>query len=157
MTKKMGLMALGLSMVLLSGCGSSDNDAVTNPTPPPVETPDPTPPISNSDYILKVAFENKQNNLQVNGIGSTKRLLSDDNTGSRHQRFILELSSGQTLLISHNIDLAAKIDTLQINDIVEFYGVYEWNEEGGVVHWTHDDPNGTHINGWLKHNGIIYY
>jgi len=30
MIKKMGLMALGLSMVLLSGCGSSDNDT-TNP------------------------------------------------------------------------------------------------------------------------------
>ncbi len=113
--------------------------------------------ISNSDYILKVAFENKQNNLQVNGIGSTKRLLSDDNTGSRHQRFILELSSGQTLLISHNIDLSMRIDTLAIDDIVEFYGVYEWNTEGGVIHWTHDDPNGTHENGWLKHKGITYH
>ena len=44
MIKKMGLMALGLSMILLSGCGSSDSDVVVNPTPP-VETPDPTPPI----------------------------------------------------------------------------------------------------------------
>ncbi len=112
---------------------------------------------SDDDRILRIAFENKQNNLQVHGSGKVKKLLSDDNTGSRHQRFILELSSKQTLLISHNIDLSTKIDILQINDIVEFYGVYEWNEKGGVIHWTHDDPNGIHENGWLKHEGITYY
>ena len=45
MIKKMGLMALGLSVILLSGCGSSsDSDVVVNPTPP-VVTPDPTAPI----------------------------------------------------------------------------------------------------------------
>ena len=35
--------------------------------------------------------------------------LPDDNKGTRHQRFILKLSSGQTLLVAHNIDLADKI------------------------------------------------
>ncbi|QOY51204.1 DUF3465 domain-containing protein [Candidatus Sulfurimonas baltica] len=40
--------------------------------------------------------------------GDVIRVLSDDNTGSRHQRFIIRLSSGQTLLIAHNIDLAPK-------------------------------------------------
>jgi hypothetical protein len=39
---------------------------------------------------------------------------------------------------------------------VEFFGEYEWNAKGGVVHWTHHDPQGLHENGWLKHQGRLY-
>ncbi|MBW2208308.1 MAG: DUF3465 domain-containing protein [Deltaproteobacteria bacterium] len=80
----------------------------------------------------------------------------NDNQGSRHQRFILRLSSGQTLLVAHNIDLAPKISTLQKGDVVQFFGEYEWNSRGGVIHWTHHDPGGQHVAGWLKHNGRKY-
>ena len=110
----------------------------------------------NNDLVLQNAFKNHTDNLQVNGSGTVIRLLPDDNKGSRHQKFILELSSGQTILISHNIDLAPAIDNLMYGDNVEFYGVYEWNSKGGVVHWTHKDPKGYHIGGWLKHEGITY-
>ena len=84
------------------------------------------------------------------------KVLPDDNKGSRHQRFILKLDSGQTLLIAHNIDLANKISPLRRGDQVEFNGEYEWTAEGGVVHWTHHDPNGRHVDGWLRHNGQVY-
>lgn len=110
----------------------------------------------NSNQILKEAFNNKVNDLQVNGEGVVIRILSDDLEGSKHQRFILELTSGQTLLIAHNIDLAPKILDLKLGDNVEFYGEYEWNDQGGVIHWTHKDPDQTHEDGWLKHNDKIY-
>jgi hypothetical protein len=84
------------------------------------------------------------------------RILSDDSDGGRHQRFILELDSGQTLLIAHNIDVAPRIPSLIEGDPVEFNGVYEWNDEGGVIHWTHHDPKGVHEAGWLKHKGAVY-
>ena len=83
-------------------------------------------------------------------------LLADDLNGDRYQRFIIELKSGQTLLISHNIDLAPRIDGLSLNDQVEFFGEYEWNDKGGVIHWTHHDPDGIHVDGWLFHNHVIY-
>ncbi len=88
--------------------------------------------------------------------GNVTKLLSDDNTGSRHQRFILKLSSGQTLLIAHNIDLAPKIDSLQKGDFIKFCGEYESNSKGGVVHWTHHDPNMHHEGGWLEHHHRKY-
>ena len=113
--------------------------------------------LSESDEILKDAFETNQSDLQVKGSGDVILLLPDDLIDDKHQKFILELMSGQTLLISHNIDLAARIDTLQTGDAIEFYGEYEWNIEGGVIHWTHDDPNGVHINGWLIHEGVTYH
>ena len=105
---------------------------------------------------LASAYKNQQSGVQVGGSGQVIRLLPDDNTGSRHQKFILKLASGQTLLISHNIDLAPRIQTIKVGDKIEFYGEYEWNAKGGVVHWTHDDPKRQHPDGWLKHNGREY-
>ncbi|MBN2864985.1 MAG: DUF3465 domain-containing protein [Thiotrichales bacterium] len=108
------------------------------------------------DSVVERAFENRQSDVQVQGEGVVIKVLPDDNVGSRHQKFILKLPSGQTLLISHNIDLAPRLDSLSTGDTVEFYGEYEWNAKGGVVHWTHHDPRGKHLNGWLKHNGSTY-
>jgi cold shock CspA family protein len=97
-----------------------------------------------------------QSGAQMGGEGVVVRVLADDNDGSRHQRFILRLASGQTLLIAHNIDIANRIEALSSGDRVEFYGQYESNPEGGVIHWTHHDPDGNHVAGWLKHNGTVY-
>ncbi|ABV37882.1 hypothetical protein Ssed_3278 [Shewanella sediminis HAW-EB3] len=102
------------------------------------------------------AFNNRQSGLQVNSSGTVSKILSDDNEGSRHQRFILRLSNGQTLLIAHNIDLAPRIAGIGVGDNVAFYGQYEFNNKGGVVHWTHHDPQGRHPGGWLKHKGQTY-
>jgi hypothetical protein len=109
-----------------------------------------------NDQILADAFNNEESNIQVSGSGRVTRILPDDNEGSRHQKFIIELDSGQTLLIAHNIDIALKIYDLSKGDQVDFYGEYEWNSNGGVVHWTHHDPDGGHEDGWIKHGGRIY-
>lgn len=112
--------------------------------------------VSTSDLALKKAFKNEQSNIQVGGSGEVIKILPDDNQGSRHQRFIIELNSGQTLLIAHNIDIAPKIYGLKLGDHITFYGEYEWNSKGGVVHWTHHDPLGSHENGWINHGGKLY-
>ena len=109
-----------------------------------------------SDALLDDAFENQRSNIQIEGQGTVVKILSDDNYGSRHQRFLVRLASGQTLLIAHNIDLAPRINALKKGDDVLFSGEYEWNHKGGVIHWTHQDPNGRHVGGWLKHRGKIY-
>jgi len=105
---------------------------------------------------LPEAFSEKKSDIQVKGEGQVIKILAYDNKGSRHQRFIIRLSSGQTLLVSHNIDLAPRISSLETGDKITFYGEYEWNPEGGVIHWTHHDPDGSHEDGWIKHNGKTY-
>ena len=119
---------------------------------------EPTPATSQHalDTSVHAAFENKQSDVQVKGIGKVIRLLPDDNDGSRHQKFILKLKPAHTVLIAHNIDLAPRINNLNKGDTVEFFGEYEWNAKGGVIHWTHHDPKKNHADGWLKHKGRIY-
>ncbi|MDX2497910.1 MAG: DUF3465 domain-containing protein [Desulfobacterales bacterium] len=108
------------------------------------------------DSVLQQAYNNRQSDLQVQGGGVVIKILPDDLEGSRHQRFVLRLNSGQTLIVAHNIDLAPRISGLNRGDKVEFYGEYEWNAKGGVIHWTHRDPGGRHAGGWLRHEGKTY-
>ena len=93
---------------------------------------------------------------QTRGTGTVIRVLSDDTKGSRHQKFIIRVPTGRTLLVAHNIDLAPRLNGLRVGDHVEFYGVYEHNSKGGVIHWTHHDPSNRHTSGWLKLNGRTY-
>lgn len=109
-----------------------------------------------NEKVLSDAIKNRYSDVQVNGSGVVIKLLKDDTKGSRHQKFILRLESGKTILVAHNIDLSPRIDSISKGDKVEFYGEYEWNSRGGVVHWTHKDPMRKHISGWLKHNRKVY-
>lgn len=109
-----------------------------------------------ADNALQHAYDNRQSDIQVEGEGVVVKVLPDDREGSRHQKFILRLSSGQTVLVAHNIDLAPRISGLSAGDTLGFFGEYEWNAKGGVIHWTHRDPGGSHVAGWLTHGGQTY-
>ncbi len=123
---------------------------------PPPEAPTTATSNSASQSPLLNAIAEKRSGVQVVGQGKVFKLLTDDYKGSRHQRFLIELAGGQTLLVAHNIDLAPRLNQLNTGDTVDFNGVYEWNAQGGVIHWTHHDPAGRHEAGWLKHNGKTY-
>ncbi|ENW04757.1 DUF3465 domain-containing protein [Acinetobacter beijerinckii] len=112
--------------------------------------------ISDDQHKIMQAYQQQSSNIQVQGRGVVKTILPDDNDGSRHQKMILKLENGLTVLIAHNIDLAPRIEGLKKGDTVEFYGEYEYSQKGGVIHWTHHDPRGKHIDGWLKYQGKIY-
>ena len=111
---------------------------------------------STNRETLARAFEQHLSNVQVEGEGTVSRILPDDNVGSSHQKFIVQLVSGQTVLIEHNIDLAPRVDELNVGDVISFSGEYVWNEKGGLIHWTHHDPAGRHQAGWIKFNGLVY-
>lgn len=111
--------------------------------------------VTGADVIAE-AFRNRHSNLQLSGMGKVKRLLPDDNKGSRHQKMLIEMINGQTLLLSHNIDLAPRIDNVREGEWIEFFGEYEWSAKGGVIHWTHRDPRGKHPDGWIKYQGRVY-
>jgi hypothetical protein len=111
---------------------------------------------TSGNEAIASAFRDKKSGVQVTGEGIVTKLLSDDNEGGRHQRFILRLASGQTLLVAHNIDIAPRLTSLKPGDLIAFKGLYEWNSEGGLIHWTHHDPSGQNPAGWLRFNGKTF-
>ncbi len=122
--------------LLILGCKTD------RPGPPPSDIRD------DRDRIVE-AFRNRESGLMVEAFGEVTRVLSDDTHPPRHQRFIVELAGGHTLLIAHNIDLAPRVPVDQ-GMSVAFRGEYEWNERGGVIHWTHHDPDGRRAGGWIE-------
>jgi len=141
---------LGIVMLvcLVVGFSLYQNSANKQQTSPPTDT--------STDAQLAELFHNQATGVQVSGSGTVSRILADDDDGSRHQRFILELDSGQTLLIAHNIDIAPRLDGVQVGDRVSFYGEYAYSDQGGTIHWTHHDPQGQHAAGWLEWKGQKY-
>jgi hypothetical protein len=105
---------------------------------------------------LASAYRNHQSRIEVCAHGVIAKVLKDDTQGSRHQRLIVRLPAGQTVLIAYNYDLAPRIEGLRAGQPLEFSGEYEWNPQGGVVHWTHNDPAGRHAPGWIRYGGRQY-
>lgn len=100
-------------------------------------------------------IRDQRSGVMVESSGAIKKVLPDDQDGDRHQRFIVTLPSGSTVLIAHNIDLAPRVP-LKERDAIEFHGQFEWSEQGGTVHWTHHDPAGRREGGWIRHHGKLY-
>jgi hypothetical protein len=122
--------------------------------PADVELPAPEDAVEAGE-VVQSAYAAKRSGVWLETEGRVTRLLSDDNEGSRHQRFILEVGGGHTVLIAHNIDLASRVPVTQ-GDTVSLRGRFEWNERGGVIHWTHHDPEGRLQGGWIRSDGELY-
>ena len=105
---------------------------------------------------IQQAVDAHQSDLQIEITAPVIKVLRDDTQGSRHQRFLIQLPSNDTILVAHNIDLAPRIDNLKAGVSISVYGEYEWNKKGGVIHWTHRDPANRHTHGWIKYQGKTY-
>jgi hypothetical protein len=109
-----------------------------------------------SPDAAREAFQQRARGRMLRVGGRVQHLLSDDRDGSPHQRFIIVTDSGQSVLVAHNLDLAPRLEGLAVGELVSLYGEYEWNEQGGVMHWTHDDPQGSHPAGYIDWRGQRY-
>jgi hypothetical protein len=107
------------------------------------------------DAQVVQAQEQHLENVEVTFSAPVKELLPDDTEGKQHQRFLLSLSNGTTVLVAHNTDLAPRVP-VQENDVVTIHGQYIWNEKGGVVHYTHHTTSRKKDSGWIQFNSLQY-
>lgn len=148
-------------ILMMVGCGSpslSQNSEIKTDKNLTEQSQTVVTQACDNSTIVK-AFHQQKSDIQVKGCGIVEKLLPDDNQGRRHQKIIVRLintPSKQTLLIAHNIDLAPRLDGLKAGDELSFYGEYEYNPKGGVVHWTHHDPSARHQDGWIEFLGKRY-
>jgi hypothetical protein len=109
------------------------------------------------DPAIVADFQNHRSNVEVTADGSVVRLLPDrtSSTGT-HEQFIIKLTSQDlTVEIEHNISIAARVPVAQ-GDHVIVHGEYVWTAKGGLIHFTHHDPQGTHEGGYIVDNGKTY-
>ncbi len=107
-------------------------------------------------HPVTAAYQARRSNAWLTDSGRVIKVLPDDTKGSQHQRFLVQISDGPSILIAHNIDLAPRVAGIRAGDQVRFHGEYEWTDKGGVVHWTHHDPGGRRDGGWIEHRGERY-
>lgn len=105
---------------------------------------------------LLAAQRAQRDGVWVEGELEVVRLLADDEKGSRHQRFLARPAGGDTLLVAHNIDLAPRAP-VAVGGRLRARGRFEWDGRGGgILHWTHRDPDGDIPGGYLEVAGERY-
>jgi hypothetical protein len=92
---------------------------------------------------------------EVTGRAPVKELLPDDLEGLKHEKFLLRLSNGTTVLVAHDISYAPRVP-LQEGDFIIIHGEYIWNQKGGLIHWTHRSDTPRHEGGWIDFKGTRY-
>jgi hypothetical protein len=112
---------------------------------------------THDNAAVERAFAEKRSTLEVTAQGVVTSVLTDDSGASGvHQRFIIRLAgSTQTVLVDNNITIGQRAPVLLGNDVF-VHGEYVWNDQGGLIHFTHHDPARTHEGGWIELSGIRY-
>lgn len=154
-----GYFGIDLNQTRDGGSGSATPPAVERSgergSLPSASSVEPELVINPGAEQIAAAARSQTSGFMVTVPGEVIKTLADDNDGSRHQRFLIKLANRQTLLVAHNIDLAPRVP-LNEGEVIEVHGQYEWNDRGGVLHWTHHDPKKWREGGWIVHRGKKY-
>jgi hypothetical protein len=115
----------------------------------PATTPD--------NVAIERAYAEKRSTVEVTAQGVVTSVLTDDSGPSGvHQRFIIRLAgSTQTVLVDNNVTIGQRAPVLPGSDVL-VHGEYVWNDQGGLIHFTHHDPAHTHEGGWIELSGVRY-
>jgi hypothetical protein len=102
-------------------------------------------------------YAEQRSTVEVTAEGMVTRVLTDDSGPSgTHQRFIIRLAgSTQTVLVENNVTIGQRAPVL-VGDDVMVHGEYVWNDQGGLIHFTHHDPAPAHEGGWIELKGLRY-
>jgi hypothetical protein len=109
------------------------------------------------DAAIVQDFQSHRSHVEVTADATVVQVLPDrvSVTGT-HEQFIIRLTSGDlTLLVEHNLSIAPRAP-VAVGDHVIVHGEYIWNTQGGLIHFTHHDPDGRHEGGFIQENGTTY-
>jgi hypothetical protein len=154
--KKLGSAIGAILIAIVAAVLGVDEETLSLAISNAGQTADTAPAERGARRPVSDAFASRRSNLWLTDAGRVVKVLRDDTKGSQHQRFLVQIPGGPTILIAHNIDLAPRVAGIREGDEVRFHGEYEWTDKGGVVHWTHHDPGGRRNGGWIDHQGERY-
>ncbi|MNJ98405.1 hypothetical protein D3C87_161710 [compost metagenome] len=106
------------------------------------------------DIVAAVNNQRRVNFVEGSGMVVTK-ILPDDNSGLKHQKWMVRLSNGKLMQAVYNSDMCPRVP-LQVGDVVSMGGMFIWTNEGAMLHWLHHDPRGNRPDGYVGVNGKFY-
>lgn len=159
------------ALLLLTGCNPSDN--LRNGSSPVgsgsgsgsgfgrgsavgtiTSAPENEKATASQEAILR-AQDAHSRKVELTVAAYVRKILKDDREGLPHERFLIDLNNGSTVLVAHDIAMAPYVP-LHKGDFVMIHGEYIWNERGGVLHWTHHTDTPRHEGGWIDYDGKRY-
>lgn len=111
-------------------------------------------PAGQAELIAAQEANRGANFIEVKDV-KVVRLLKDDLSGSKHQKWVVQLASGREVAAVYNIDVTPRIP-LKVGDVVSMGGQYIYDRGGGLLHWLHEDRRGRRPNGYVEFNGVRY-
>ena len=146
----LGVITLVACCVVVSGCAHA-------------QTQGQLPPRQQTGAVQSIALDAeaiRAQELQLVKVPLTvtapvKKMLRYDDRGLPHEKFLLILSNGSTILVAHNTKMAPYVP-IQEGDIVTVKGEFIWNAKGGLIHWTHHTDTPNHQGGYIEFKGKRY-
>lgn len=159
------LSAAAASSFFLAGCNQSSSnpprsaqavaEAQIQPSTEGIQTNAVFPDSAAAQQHILQAQSNRCRKTELTVGAFVARLLPDDRKGLPHERFLIGLSNGSTVLVAHDTAMAPYVP-LHAGDYVVIHGEYKWTEKGGILHWTHHSDTSRHEGGWIDYAGNRY-
>jgi hypothetical protein len=111
---------------------------------------------SSDNKLFTRAWQQRLSGVQLSLEGKISRVFSSMETEAGQQKFSLQLAQGQVVTVIHDVRLGSAIEDLAEGEIIEVFGEYQWAPDGGVIHWTHRDPEGNRQAGWVRYKDRLY-
>ena len=167
------LVCLALSCTVLSGCRPSTDATVGTQTKEqrvlwyenepgyeeafgqPNEMPEPASDLQPSQQGILEAQAEQLRKVEVELTAQVCRMLPTDEKGLRHQKFLIRLTNGTTVLVANDLTMGQMVPC-HPGDILDLKGEYIWTKRGGVLHWTHHSDTNEHPGGWIRLGSQTY-
>lgn len=142
--QRLPLIVLGAAAATITACGPGSTQAASASA-------------QADDAAVAADFASNQSTVEVTADGIVVGVLADRRSSDgTHEQFIIRLTSQNlTVEIEHNISIAQRVP-VAVGDYVIVHGEYIWNASGGLIHFTHHDPQGTHEGGYIVDKGKTY-
>jgi len=103
-------------------------------------------------------YSSGQGGVEVIGQGTVLAVLGTrEGRSGQHEGFLLRLHQQCDLMVrvETNVDITGPVP-VRDGEIVTVKGQFENDPMGGVIHWTHHDPRGRHVSGYVEAGGKLY-
>jgi hypothetical protein len=105
------------------------------------------------------AYTQQASRKEVIAQGTIVDVLGEsEGRGGEHEGYLLKLDGDCDLLlrVETNLSITGPIPIRRREQVI-VKGEYEYDAEGGVLHWTHHDPSARHVAGYVVIDNHTYW